>query len=241
MQLLTVEIQERGIQNLSLAEKQEKVREAINEFNSLKRRTVKQAWVVGTFFRAIKSELDHGDWFPWLEENGVEPRTAQRLIQLATYEIRELVAFDSIDAALKAISKPRKEKSENGVIDPEVIVEEKLTSAEKRLLREDALVQQARDAEAEKAKVEEELKKVQQKIKLFEEEKRVDEGFQRGASVLDHAQNEVSNLRAKIADKEIKERELMSENQHLRQKLGRVQKQKEKLEKQLEAFKEGEV
>ena len=33
----------------------------------------------------------------------------------------------------------------------------------------------------------------------------------------------------------------MSENHYLKRELGRVRKQKEKLEKQLEAFKEGEV
>ena len=203
---------------------------------------VQEAWLNGQDLIHLKEQLGHGKYLLALKSVGMKPDRAARYMRLARgHQISDCQKFETIATALKAISKPRKKKSEDGVIDPEIIVEEKLTKAEKRLLREDALIQQARDAEAEKAKVEEDLTKAQQKIKFFEEEKRVDEGFQRGASVLDHAQNEVSNLRAKIADKEMKEKGLMSENHYLRRELGRVRKQKEKLEKQLEAFKEGEV
>ena len=90
-------------ENLPLPEKQQKALEAISEFASLARRTVEQAWLAGKWLTAVKTELGHGSWLPWLNENGIEPRTAQRFMKLAAVEMRRIVAFDSMDAALKAL------------------------------------------------------------------------------------------------------------------------------------------
>ena len=98
-----LEIQAREIQDLPLAEKQEKALDAVSEFASLARRTVEQAWLAGKWLTAVKTELGHGSWLPWLNENGIEPRTAQRFMKLAAVEIRQVIAFDSMDATLKAL------------------------------------------------------------------------------------------------------------------------------------------
>ena len=99
----SLEIRAREIQDLSLTEKQEKALGAISEFNLLARRTVKQGWLAGKYLTAIKSELGHRNWLPWLRDNGIEPRTAQRFMKLATVEIRQIVAFDSMSAALESL------------------------------------------------------------------------------------------------------------------------------------------
>ena len=223
------------IDTLTIPQKGAEIKSVIPESFRLARRSVIEAYYAGRLLQSVKSDLGHGNFHIWLKNNAINRETSRRFMRLADSEMTQVMSFDSVDAALKAIPKPQKEETEkNKFIDPKVIVEEKLTTAEKRILREDALVQQACVAEEEKAKAEEELKRAQQKIKLFEEEKNLEEGFQRGASVLDQAQQEVSNLRAKLADKEIRERELMSESHSLKRRI-------RQLEKQLEAFKEGEV
>ena len=99
----SLEIQAREIQDLPLAEKQEKALEAISKFASLARRTVEQGWLAGKYLTAVKAELGHRNWLPWLRDNGIEPRTAQRFMKLATVEIRQIVAFDSMSVALESL------------------------------------------------------------------------------------------------------------------------------------------
>ncbi len=105
----SLEIRVREVENLPLAKKQEKALEAISKFASLARRTVEQGWLAGKYLAAVKSELGHRNWLPWLRDNGIKPRTAQRFMKLATVEIRQIVAFDSMSAALESLKPDWKE------------------------------------------------------------------------------------------------------------------------------------
>ena len=63
--------------------------------------------LAGDALLRIKQQLPYGAWTPALEERDIPVRTAQRFIRLRqTYpQIRQLVAFDSVSAALtKAIA-----------------------------------------------------------------------------------------------------------------------------------------
>ena len=131
----SLEIQAREIQNLPLAEKQEKALDAVSEFASLTRRTVEQGWLAGTFLKAIKSELGHRNWLPWLRDNGIKPRTAQRFMKLATVEIREIVAFDSMAAALEALKPDPLTKQKEAVIKHHLAFEEILPGAAREFWR----------------------------------------------------------------------------------------------------------
>lgn len=68
-----LEIQAREIENLPLAKKQQKALETIGEFASFSRRTVEQGWLAGKYLAAVKSELGHRNWLPWLRDNGIKP------------------------------------------------------------------------------------------------------------------------------------------------------------------------
>ncbi len=100
----SLEIQAREIQDLPLAEKQEKALEAIGEFASLARRTVEQAWVAGKWLAAVKADLPHGEFRRWLEEHGISKSTAHRFMQVAKIETSQLGTFDSMTAALKSLT-----------------------------------------------------------------------------------------------------------------------------------------
>ena len=80
----------------------------IRAFEQLARRTVEEAWLAGDALLRIKEQLPHGAWTPALEERGIPVRTAQRFIRLRqTYpQKRQLVAFDSVSAALTS-KRPR--------------------------------------------------------------------------------------------------------------------------------------
>ena len=52
----------------------------------------------------IKARMPHGKWLPWLEAEGVQPRTAQRLLTIASEKYDKLSHLGTADSALKAIS-----------------------------------------------------------------------------------------------------------------------------------------
>ena len=87
---------------------------AFTEFRQLARRTIGQAWQCGQALSALKDVTEHGAWIPWLEANEISEPVVQRLMRLhrAYPETEEIKAFDSVDAALKAIPKPHKEEPE---------------------------------------------------------------------------------------------------------------------------------
>lgn len=72
-----------------------------SEALNLSRRSVEQAHDAGTVLVEIKAEMKHGEWLPWLESEGVEQRTASRLMKLASVEIGQIVRFDTVQAALE--------------------------------------------------------------------------------------------------------------------------------------------
>ena len=52
--------------------------------------------------------MQHGEFGPYLAEIGMEPRTAQRFMAIGDgIQIRQLVAFASVDEALKSLPPKR--------------------------------------------------------------------------------------------------------------------------------------
>ena len=91
---------------------------AIGErWRGFQRRTLVDAWDIGRGLRAVKDEMQHGEWMPFLAENGIESRTAQRFMALGEgIQIRQLVAFASVDEALKSL--PPKPPKEEPAVEP---------------------------------------------------------------------------------------------------------------------------
>ena len=103
----------------------DRFREHYGKFTSLGRRTVEAAWHAGTALCEIKASLPHGRWLPWIKSEGVADRTADRLMQLARFEIRQVGEFGSVDAVLKALSGPHvsNNSGENEWYTPAPIIE----------------------------------------------------------------------------------------------------------------------
>ena len=61
---------------------------------------------------AVKDEMQHGEWMPWIAEIGMGKDTARRFMWLAEgIEIAQLAQFESVDAALKALP-PKRQKED---------------------------------------------------------------------------------------------------------------------------------
>ena len=89
---------------LSLADLQSAFRERWQASNALARRTVEEAHAAGTMLVEIKARLPHGEWLPWLEAEGIQDRTARRMMQIASLKSDKLSDLFTFDAALKSIS-----------------------------------------------------------------------------------------------------------------------------------------
>ena len=76
------------------------------EAKRLARRSVEVAWHAGKTLTAIKRHIPHGQWETWLEGEDISPRTARRLMQLATIQNGQIGRFESIDEALKSLPRP---------------------------------------------------------------------------------------------------------------------------------------
>lgn len=97
-----------------LSQLEDGIRKDLALFADLGRQAVETAWRLGGYFIAVKqNQLNHGEWLPWLECMGIEPTYAQdRMCLRRKFKRREIPAFDSIDAALNAItSKPYNARS----------------------------------------------------------------------------------------------------------------------------------
>ena len=78
------------------------VEEHLQAFSLHARRTVEEAWLAGDALGRIREQLPHGAWLPALRERGIPVRTAQRFVRLRQQypQMRQIVAFDSVSAAL---------------------------------------------------------------------------------------------------------------------------------------------
>ena len=123
------------LETLTLPEKGKEIKSVISESYRLARRSVIEAYYAGCLLRSVKSDLEHGNFRVWLENNEIKPRTAQNFMKLAQMEIRKVCVFDSVSAALKSLPKPQ--KAENP--DTGVSTVKTLSIAEKRIMERDGL------------------------------------------------------------------------------------------------------
>ena len=131
------------LETLTLPEKAEEAKAVISEAYRLARRSVTEAYYAGKILVSIKTELEHGEFGPWLERNGIKHDTAARFMKLAGREISDIQKFDSVNEALKAIKPPARKQKESSDETPETI--KTLTTAEKRLMEKDHLIQQVKE------------------------------------------------------------------------------------------------
>ena len=94
------------IEALTIPERGKEAKSVISESYRLARRSVIEAYYAGCLLRSVKADLEHGNFRQWLENNGIRARTAQHYMKLATFEIRKVCVFDSVDSALKSLPKP---------------------------------------------------------------------------------------------------------------------------------------
>ena len=118
----------------------------------LGRQTVEAAWCVGQALVEIKAKKQHGEWLPWLEQEGVSHDISVRLMKLSTIQIPQLAVFDSVDAALKSLPKPES-KEKKATDGPSKKEQEKIKCEEDRERLEIAEKKvEAKDAELEESK-----------------------------------------------------------------------------------------
>ena len=89
-----------------LPETTKQIRKQVDALKQAYRRTVEQAWELGKTLRDVKASVRHGAWLPWLGKIDLEPRTAQRCMELydGFPEKRRVSHFGSIAQALRQLS-----------------------------------------------------------------------------------------------------------------------------------------
>lgn len=100
--------------NFGIAEEvTEKIKGQAKQFVEMVESTVLSAWQLGKDLVEAKKRVRHGYWIPWVETRvGLEPRTAQRLMQLYERDRKKefVENFSSTSEALRQLP-PRKSKS----------------------------------------------------------------------------------------------------------------------------------
>ena len=215
------------IEALTLPEKGKEIKSVISESYRLARRSVLEAYYAGCLLRSVKSDLEHGNFGVWLENNGIKHDTAARFMRLAEREISDIQKFDTIAAALKSLPKPQKAENPDP---PEVSTVETLTPAEKRLMERDALIQQAKEAEARASEAQAELEEIKQQNKHLLQGEKVAQGFDQGVDVIEEAQTEVRQLKRENSKLKNELRELKKDFANYKRWATREFKKKDKEE-----------
>ena len=92
------------------------------DWHGFQRRTLVDGWEIGRGLRAVRDEMNHGEWGPWLEDIGMNRKTAFRLMKLGdAYEMSQIETFGTMDAALKALppKRPKTEPEPVAEVEPE--------------------------------------------------------------------------------------------------------------------------
>ena len=137
---------------------EKRFREHWHDLRKLGRQTVEAAWCVGSALVEIKAEKQHGEWYSWLEQEGVNRETARRLMLLSEIQIAQVELFDNVDAALKSLPKPeskekKKKKEEKAADEPSKKEQEKINREEDKERLEIAEKKvEVKDAELEELK-----------------------------------------------------------------------------------------
>ena len=215
------------LETLTLPEKAEEAKAVISEARGFARRSVIEAYYAGKILASAKAELAHGNFRQWLENNGINRETARRFMKLADLKIANIVSFDTIDAALKSLPKPQKADNPDP---PEVSTAETLTLAEKRLMERDALIQQAKEAEERASETQAELEEIKQQNKHLLQGEKVAEGFAQGVSVIEETQEQIRQLKRKVGDLTIENRELKKDFANYKRWATKELKKKEKVQ-----------
>lgn len=87
------------------------------------KRTVNQAIELGGLIAKAKTLLDHGDFTPWIEKQGMEYRTAHRYFELFEYKsktarVSDLITAYALIEEIKAQTKEIKKAVDEKVITP---------------------------------------------------------------------------------------------------------------------------
>ena len=214
------------LKTLTLPEKAEEAKTVISEAYRFARRSVIEAYYAGRLLRSVKSDLEHGNFRQWLENNGIKPRTAQHFMKLAQLEIRKVCGFDSVDAALKSLPKPQ--KAENP--DTGVSTGKTLSIAEKRIMERDALIQQAKEAEVRASEAQAELEEIKQQNRHLLQGEKVAQGFDQGVDVIGEHQAEIRRLKREVSQLKTERNELKKELANYKRWATRELKKKERVQ-----------
>ena len=137
---------------------EQRFREHWKDLRKLGRQTVESAWCVGRALVEIKAQKQHGEWLPWLEQEGVSHDISVRLMKLSTIQITQIAKFETVDSALKSLPKPEskkkeKEKKEKATNEPTKAEQDKINREEDKERLEIAEEKvEAKDAELEELK-----------------------------------------------------------------------------------------
>lgn len=194
---------------------------AFTEYGQFARRAVTKAWECGKLFTDLKEVMEHGEWIPWLEANKISRRTASHFMRLhhSYPQMGKVVAFESVDTAIKAIPRPPQPETDK-TDEPK-----ELTAHEKWLVERDELLKENRVLKVELQESEQKAAEREQLVEHYESELKVEEGFAKGRDVLESRQDEIRRLKHRIYELEGENGSLLKENQHLKRQLKRRERE----------------
>ena len=186
------------------------------------------AWECGRYLRIVKQSLPHGEFGRWLDADFAQSkRTAQdRMRFAAEYSREDLAELGTIRQARAALPKRKPEKvaeAPREAQEPEPAIARMedspvesgdVSSREvEKMLEREALVEQAREAEADNQRLERELAEEKQVVAHSE-----------GRDVIRDLHAEIRELKGRLEESEVENRQLRAENWRLRLALKRTKR-----------------
>src|SRR5262245_21116834 len=106
----------------SLTELADRIREYHEAVRQILKSAVEHAMATGDLLIEAKSQLDHGEWSPWLREHcEISERTARLYMRLAknreAIETYEDTASLTLNAAVRLLASPKKEEKQDDLLD----------------------------------------------------------------------------------------------------------------------------
>ena len=204
------------------------------------RRTIEEAWELGLWLNIKRKRTDHAHWGPWLEGYGLNMNTAWRYMKLTEHSWADLGQYSTIAKALSNLkpddhAKPQRSAgmAPNSTIsvNGEVVnqPEAHMTKSERRLLEDQRLKSQLREAEERAAEAEQQRDEANQVSAHLQQGEKVSEGFHQGSSVIEQLQARTRQLLAEVSRRDDEVTTLKRENTALRQRIKQMGQEIENL------------
>lgn len=206
----------------------------VDALRELRRRSVYEGWLIGGLLRSCYFKVVHvnpNGWERWLRngDRNIARRTADRYMWLhQTVAEADVHKYRSLSEAQRAHPlPPAPAPTPDDTPPPDENGNTKLTAAQKKLLENASLKQQAMDAEERAQELATQVREKQQLIEHLQDGHRVSEEYRSGVSIITRLQQEARDDAGKIARLETKVADLTSENRGLKRRVRQLERELE--------------